>query len=57
MLRFNNQAVYRRRMRPRAIARAGTDLQWNRVGSSAETVRDRPVDWPIPPLGGARPFR
>jgi len=56
MLRFNNQLVFQRRMRPRTNARAGIDLQWNRVSDCAENVRDRPVKWPIPLLGGARPF-
>ena len=33
MLRFNNQVVFQRRIRLRTIARAGTDLRWNRAGS------------------------
>ena len=45
MFRFNNQVVSQRRMRPRTIARAGIDLQWNRVSDCAENVRDRPVKW------------
>jgi len=56
MFRFNNQVVFQRRMRPLTIARAGIDLQWNRVSDCAENVRDRLVKWPIPLLGGARPF-